>query len=424
VNLFGKKILICEEALINEKGHFQSWIKAIRQMHLDAGAEVFVAGNRAVISEVKANLDVLPIYSVNSWDHGVSGKWSAWRRHLRVFAQNWRIFWETRRALRQTGPVDMLFFTAVRVHHLLGLRALCAWGLGCRFQKLCCFLLTSQAEYSEDFTVCRFPRQTRLIASVLRSFDRLVRRNDVILAGDSHITCGEYEKLTGVPMTLFPSPGADLRHEKTNAGSGGLVFTILGVSTWDKGIDIFQAAILRFLERNPTSEARFVLQWAARCEAPGGVVTTIDERMRDDARITLLEKRLTNEEYAKIFSESDFIVLPYRKCTYFNRISGVAVEAAVSGKTMIVTEKTWLEWAMREFGFGVVVPESDADALCTAIEHCCAETEFMTNEANKRAKVALAYNSPERYLEILWPKPLPGGMTKSFRGGPQTAAIY
>ena len=402
MHLSGKKILICEEALIDHKGHFQSWIKAIRQMHLDAGAEVFVAGNRAVIADVQADLAVIPIYSVNSWDQTISGKWPGWRRHLRVFAQNWRIFWQTREALRRTGPVDMLFFTAVRVHHMIGLRALCAWGLGRRFNKLTVFLLTSQAEYNANFTACHFPRQSRLLAAVLRSFDRLARRGDVILAGDSHITNREYEKMTRVPMTLFPSPGADLRYEKRGEGSGGPIFTMLGVSTWEKGIDVFQTAILHFLKRNPHSDARFVLQWGVPCEGPGGVVTPISSHLKSDPRVTVLERRLSNEEYAELFREADFIVLPYRKITYFNRISGVAVEAAVSGKPMIVTANTWLEWAMREFGSGLALPEDGAEELCAALEKCCAERAAMTSEARARMAVARDYNSSERYLGILW----------------------
>jgi glycosyltransferase involved in cell wall biosynthesis len=203
-------------------------------------------------------------------------------------------------------------------------------------------------------------------------------------------------------MTLFPSPGADLRYEGAGEGNGSPIFTILGNSTWEKGIDVFQAAILRFLERNPRSDARFVLQWGAPCEFPGGVVTAIDDRLRADPRVMLLERRLSNEKYTDFFRAADVIVLPYRKATYFNRISGVAVEAAVSGKSLIVTANTWLEWAMREFGSGLAVLEDDVEELCAAIEKCCAEREAITSEARRRMAVARDYNSSERYLEILW----------------------
>jgi glycosyltransferase involved in cell wall biosynthesis len=298
--------------------------------------------------------------------------------------------------------VDVLLFTAVRVHHVIGLRFLCAWGLGRRFKRLCFFLLTSQAEYSEDFHTCHFPQQSKLIASVLRSIDRLGRSGEVIFAGDSHITCREYEKLAGVPMTLFPSPGEKLCLGSSGESAGGPTFTMLGVSSWDKGIDVFQAAIMQFLERNPASEARFVLQWGVTCEGPGGNLIPISERLRNEQRVTLLERRLSNEEYADLFAAATFIVLPYRRKTYFNRLSGVLVEAACSGKPMIVTEGTWLEWAMHEFGCGLSVPEGDSSKLCEAMYLCCAEVRKLTNEAKVRSSSALSYNSSERYLKLLW----------------------
>jgi hypothetical protein len=403
MDLTGKKLLICEEALIDTGGHFQSWIKAIREMHLEAGATVFVAGSTKVIPQVRDELEVLPVYSVNTWDQSKSSSWPAWRRHLRVLAQNWRIFWETRRALRQTGAVDMVLFTAVRVHQIVGLRALCAWGLGRHFRGLTIFLLTSQAEYSDDFSVCRFPRRTALMAWILKSFGRLVSSGRVILAGDSHITCGEYERLAGVSMTLFPSPADGLRYDRTPSFDRGPVFTMLGVSTWDKGIDVFQEAILRFLERNSNSDARFVLQWRTLCEHPGGKVTQISDRLRTDPRVTLLEHRLSNEEYAHWFRDADVIVLPYRKVTYFNRISGVAIEAAVSGKPIIVTQGTWLSWALHEFAAGLEIPENDANALVAAVEKCCAHRVEMIAEALDRSRTALDYNSSGEYLKKLWP---------------------
>ena len=402
MDLTGKKLLICEEALINEKGHFQSWIKAIRQMHLDAGAEVYVAGNRNVALDVKINLDVLPIYSTNSWDQTLSGQWPAWRRHLSVFLHNWRIFRETRRVLLNVGPVDVLLFTAVRLHHVIALRLLCLVGLGRHFNKLVFFLLTSQAEYDSSFTSYRFPAKSRLLAIVLGAFRRLSRRGLVVLAGDSHITCAEYEQLARVPMTLFPSPGSALCYEMPSSYSESPVFAILGVSTWDKGIDVFQDAIVQFLARNPGSPASFVLQWGVPCVGPAHSIIPISDRLRSHPNVILLERRLSNAEYNSYFSKADFIVLPYRKSTYFNRISGVAVEAAISGKPMIVTENTWLSWAIQEFGSGFCVPEADVDAWSQAIEQCCADRVALQAHAQRRMADAQNYNSSERYLDTLW----------------------
>lgn len=402
MNLKGKHILVCEEALVDEQGHFQSWIRAIRQIHLDAGAKVYIAGNRAVTPDVRDDLQVLPVYSENSWDQSVSGKWPAWRRHLWALIHNLRVFSETNKALKKTGPVDVVLFTAARIHHVIGLRILCFLCLGVQFKRIVFFLLTSQAEYSSDFSAYRFPLQSRLLALVLRSFRRLSRSGLVILAGDSHITCSEYEKLAGIRMAVFPSPGASLSYERNLRPNEYPVFSILGVSTWDKGVDIFQEAVLLFLSRNPRSPASFVLQWSIPCIGPDGHVIAVSERLRLDPRVTFIERRLSNHEYAEYFSMSDFIVLPYRKSTYFNRISGVAVEAALSGKPMVVTSNTWLSWAVQQFGAGFAVPEADVDAWSLAIEDCCKNWPALKEEGRRRMIEAKNYNSSEKYLRLLW----------------------
>jgi glycosyltransferase involved in cell wall biosynthesis len=404
MNLKGKKLLICEEALIDYNGHFYTWIKAIRQMHMDVGAEVLVAGSKQIKFEIKESMGVIPVYSINSWDQTASSKWPAWRRYFRVFAHNWRIFQETKCALKKAGPVDVVLFTAARVHHLVGLRLLCAWGLGRHFQKMVIFLLTSQAEYNDTYTNFHFKRSAALIRRSIQWFNKQVINNQVILAGDSHITCKEYEIMTGVPMTLFPSPGGSLQYlrQVKSAVSCSPVFAILGVSGYDKGIDIFQQAVLKFLGKFPESEAKFVFQWGAPCITPQGRIISIDGRMRAARQVTLIEDRLTDEEYSNLFTQADIFVLPYRKSTYINRISGVAVEAACSGKFMIVTENTWLSWAIKEFAAGIENAEDDSDNLAYLIEKCCADWSSMADQAKRRMKDALDYNSSSKYLKLIW----------------------
>lgn len=407
MNLAGKKLLICEEALTTYYGHFYAWIKSIREMHTKRGATVSVAANLGVLPEIQDELNAFPAYSLNSWDQTVSSKWPAWRRYCRVFAQNWRVFWQTRKALRKTGKVDMLFFTAVRVHHLLGLRALFALYHKRMFDRLVVFILTTEATYNDDFSGYTFKKSSLLIRTVLRSFGKYVHGGQVTLAGDSHVTCGEYETLAGVPMQLFPSPSATLQYVKPQAADADapIVFTLLGTSTYEKGIDLFQDAILRILEKDEMPGARFVLQWGVDCIDHSGRKIEIHDRLRNSARVSLHERSLTGEEYATLFTDADFIILPYRRFTYVNRLSGLAVEAACSAKPMIVTSNTWLSWAVREFGCGHEISEDSVEELHDALKECYANVSCLKAAAHERSRVALDYNSQERYLKLLWERP-------------------
>lgn len=404
--LRGKRLLICEEALIDYKGHFYSWIKAIREIHVKAGAEVLVAGNQNVNREIKAEFDVLPVYTHNNWS-GIYDYKQSWRRHAAVFLHNYRVWKQTRKLLRQIGPVDCIIVTSARIHHLVAWRRLCKESLGKHFTRVILFVLTSEAIYDPNFKRFHFKRTAAFIKKVLQGFKNAVNTGGAILAGDSHITCSEYHSLSGVPFKVFPSPGAGLqapirtavRHQSQNLIPH---FVILGVSVIDKGIDLLQEAIISLLEKDPELPAKFVIQWSTQTIDYDGKEVPISPVLRNAKQVLLLETVLDEEAYKGHLQQADFVVLPYRRKVYFNRISGVAVEAACAGIPMIVTENTWLSWAMNEYGAGVTVCDGDPKDLEEKIRFCIENRSSLASKAFEKKSVALELNSTERYLQCVW----------------------
>ena len=406
MNLHGKTLLICEEALCEYGGHFYSWIKAIRTIHERAGARVIVAGNRSMLPSIAEEFTAIPAFKVNSWS-GLYHYPQAWKRYLGVFRHNFRLYRELAKVLRENGPVDCILLPAVRIHHLMALRALCVFK-GSYFRRMVPFMLTSEAVYNADFTDFHFKKSSLLSERVLRSFSGLVQSGKVVFAGDSHVTCGEYERMSGVPFQVFPSPSAGL----SAVGDGGddsqvrerdcPCFTILGVSVIDKGMDVLQDAILKLLKAEPALKARFVIQWSVPTIGYDGNPIPIQDALRKAPQVTLFENTLSEEEYKTALSGADFMLLPYRRQVYFNRLSGVVVEAACAGIPMIVTENTWLDWALREYGAGVTAKDGDADDLAEKILFCIENADRLTSEARNKKPAALEKNSTENYLSLVW----------------------
>ena len=148
IDLKGQRLLICEEALRDYNGHFYSWIKAIREINIHAGAEVLIAGNKDVNPDIKNEFSVYPVYTHNNWS-GIYDYKQSWRRYTAVFLHNYRIYRQTRNLLRNTGPVDCILLPAVRIHHLLAWKKLCKQRLGKDFKRVILFILTSEAIYDE-----------------------------------------------------------------------------------------------------------------------------------------------------------------------------------------------------------------------------------------------------------------------------------
>jgi glycosyltransferase involved in cell wall biosynthesis len=403
MDLSGKRLLICEEALENYKGHFYTWIKAIRNINTSAGATVLVAGNKRVDPAIRDELNVHPAYSVNSWS-GIYHHPQAWRRYIHVFRHNFWLIRENRRLFKQTGKVDCVVLTAARIYHLIAWYFLCRWYIGKKFDRVVFFILTSEAVYNEDYTQCTFKPSSALIKTVIRSFKRYVDKGSVVFAGDSHVTCKEYETLTQVPFRLFPSPGAGLNSGKRAVPikDGVPTFTFLGVSVIDKGIDILQQAILKIVKADPSFPAKFVIQWGVKTIGYDGQEIPVSPILRATPQVTILENVLSDDDYKSLLDHADFIVLPYRRVEYFNKISGVAIEAALAGIPMIVTENTWLSWALVEYGAGVTVKDGDVEDLVLKIGYALDHREVMAEEARLRKSVAMEKNSSERYLQTLW----------------------
>jgi hypothetical protein len=69
---------------------------------------------------------------------------------------------------------------------------------------------------------------------------------------------------------------------------------------------------------------------------------------------------------------------------------------------MIVTENTWLDWALREYGAGVTAKDGDADDLAEKILFCIENADRLTSEARDKKPAALEKNSTENYLSLMW----------------------
>lgn len=404
INIGGKRLLICEEALVDFKGHFYSWIKAIRSIHLDAGAEVMVASNKQVRKEIDREFNCFKVYTQNSWSDTYNSR-PAVVRYLNVLIHNLRLIIQNLRLLQKTKKVDCVILTAARIYHLIGWRILCSIKMKRGFDRLIIFIPTSEAHYSDDYKTFRFNKSSVLIKLILKSYKKYVITGKVIFAGDSPITCAEYEALASVPFRVFPSPAAGLTatvHNKQLFDSDVCTFVLLGVSSMEKGIDILQRAIIKILSEDPTIKARFIVQWANLFNDYEGNRVLISDFLRQSDKVLIIEKVLNDSEYSEYMKRADFLILPYRRNIYFNRISGVAIEGACSGIPMIVTKNTWLEMAMNEFGAGLSFEDGDVVDLVDKIKDAADLKMHYSRLALGRRKIANEINSPTAYLDCVW----------------------
>jgi glycosyltransferase involved in cell wall biosynthesis len=144
------------------------------------------------------------------------------------------------------------------------------------------------------------------------------------------------------------------------------------------------------------------VQWPCDFKNDQGKRITIPESWSSDERIEVVRRFFDTAEYERTMLNCDCLVLPYRWSDYFNRISGVVVEAATAGIPMVVVENTWLDRAIRQYGAGLSCRDRDPKDLALKIAEACSKIETLTDEAQSRAREAHEHHSSVRLLRLLW----------------------
>jgi len=406
-----RRLLISEEGLVDEIGHWYEYCKSVSDIHAERGIECLVAMHLDAKEAVRSEIKALPVYRQTSWGR-LNTEPNTVKRYLGILSHNALVYKTMNRVMRETGPVDIVFAPTVAIHHLIGWRLFAAMHGERGFKRLVLLFRNNIGYYSKDSDTPKFRRATHILAPIFKSFAPLIKKGRVVFATDSERLADEYEALCGLRPIVFPSPriaepassvsgkAADVStaaKSKTN-----IVFSCLGPARFEKGIDILQEAIKLVLARRPSPDICFVIQWNSEIKFASGEIYPPDPALLNDSRVRLLTKSLTSEEYNVEVAETDCMVLPYRRDSYFARISGVAVEGVTAGKPIIYTLGTWCEGLVQTSGAGIGVPDGDVEKLAWAIEEMADNFPLHRARAAEKAEDARQSNSAEAFVERLW----------------------
>ena len=125
---------------------------------------------------------------------------------------------------------------------------------------------------------------------------------------------------------VFPEselPQARTECERKARATDGVRFSCLGPARFEKGIDLLQRAVKGLLARRSRADIHFVIQWNEDIRDASGAVYKPGIGSSNDCRVQFLTKPLSTAEYDREIALTDCMLLPYRRSSYFARISGV-----------------------------------------------------------------------------------------------------
>lgn len=401
--LAGKRLLVVEEALQGPVGHWYEYVKAVVELNRAEGVEVTTAAHARIDPGMATELGALPAFRRSNWD-GVYQYPQAWRRYLGVFRHNWLVFRTMSRLVDRHGPFDCLFAPTVVVHHAIGWRLLLAVK-GRRIGRMVLLFRNNAGSYAPGSTTPVFKRSAAVLRATLKSFAGAIRRGKAEFATDSTRLAREYALLCGIAPKVYPSPRITPFPDQARpakAEGEPLVFSCLGPARFEKGIDLLQEAIRLCLARGLPRRVRFVIQWNMAIHDAGGVLYGPDAQLRASGAVDFIEAPLDSADYAAAIDATDCMLLPYRRDSYFARISGVAVEAATAGIPMIYTNDTWTADLVAEVGAGIGTGDGDVAALADAITAMADRFDAYRDEAMDRRAAAQQAHSAGTFIARLW----------------------
>jgi len=363
------RILIVEEALKGLHGHWFQYISDIVQGGREAGYEIEVAVHKDACPEILKALPCRPILSATVFEKGhySAGTLSGLKR---VVAHNRSLYHDLAAFLESEDKYDVIIATTPRLDHLLAYEFLCRRFRNRRWQWVLIFV-ESVGRYSADYSKLYFSKKSLPLKFALKLSRLLPNKNLFSLVTESEGLARQFERFCGIRFGLVPHVTSlpDLgkfRAKANSSASGPMILGTFGFTRYDKGVDVLQSAIKLLSPWKNGTDVRFVVQWTGDYQMPDG------SWARADAVTSPLVQYIPpfthSDEYFEWIARTDIMVLPYRRDFYYDKLSRVAIDAALAGMPLVYPAGTWLEGFVQEHAAGIAFEPENPASLAAAIQ--------------------------------------------------------
>lgn len=172
-----------------------------------------------------------------------------------------------------------------------------------------------------------------------------------------------------------------------------------GALRFNKGLAVLAVLIERWSRRG--AEIPFLLQASTKhANRHGSREAPLLRRIEDAGYPHLREQAggLDRDRYLANFRGA-ITLAAYEPATFAGQVSGVALDALMSGSPIVASEGTLAADLVREFGSGEVVPYNDAAALDEAIHRIVISWDQRSVRAREAAAILASRHHPRRFVE-------------------------
>lgn len=366
-------VLIVEEGLETLHGHYFQYLQDLADGGRQAGHRIDILAHKDACGEILTSIGAKPWLSRSV--HRTPLSRNPLRRLYAIVAHNCSLQREVIGWSRQSDcKYDVTIFPSVRIEHLWGIYSLQKNDGEGKLGELVAILIDAPGVRTSDGKYV-FPRGSAPLRFSLWWASWRAFRKRLTFAAESARMANHFRAFCGLSFLTVPHvtivPPELIWRGSAEGGSQGIIrFGTFGFTRYDKGLDVFQDAI-KLLPLESENSIEFVIQWTGDYSLPSGKRIVPDSELLGRWFVKFIPAFRESSEYYQWLGSIDAVVLPYRRDFYSDRMSRVAVDAALVGLPVVYPKDTWLEEFHQSYGAGVGFLAEDPVSLAGAILQLC-----------------------------------------------------
>jgi glycosyltransferase involved in cell wall biosynthesis len=251
--------------------------------------------------------------------------------------------------------------------------------------------------------VVYFQKSVTRSMKLLGVVNRLLRLRNVRYCTEVASMAEAYKVALRTDCAVIPCPiDASARSFRPEPHSP--IGVVLGEPRHAKGFNHFVDSIEYLVPSLQEGRLRLVVQSISVEKAHADVrhsVAKLNEIKQSCPNVKVLEGPLERRLYREILSNSDFVILPYRKVSYVGQSSGIVFEALQQGKPLVITAGLSFSELARTYEACIEVADERPTDLARGVLEAVSNRRKYTDAAARVAEEITRIHSWEHALKIM-----------------------
>jgi hypothetical protein len=420
------RFVLIDHSLVDFSGHHFEYAQAVLDAAAQAGYAPVLAANRAFNVSAQGSWAIHPAYKYGVWFHQGAPRWQV---RLRTAASRLARAGHTggnrpegvaspRSGIRSFSGAMQSWHDALRMRRFVGDTQAELARIGVQSEDVVFLPTLTCAEFCA-LSRARRPSQLpftarwhfvfrrelpggsaetmRTIKDAFAPFARNPTESGWHFWTDSEELAEQYQSATGCGFGVLPIPHAELAAQAPPNGPFRIL--CLGDARQEKGFHHLPA-IARKLTSEEPRRYEFCIQ--SHLAIPGGEPEVVAARRAladmSELGVSLIDGPLDSAAYRALLASGDLSLLPYDRCAYSMRSSGVFAESLAAGLTTIVPANTWME---RQQPRGAGLAFRNIDEVSRLIRQIAADHDRYAAAARSHASCWSRTHNAVRLISML-----------------------